>query len=270
MKISVIIPTYKPQDYIWECLDSLIKQTFSCDDFEIILVLNGCNNPWQENIEKYVEKNMRGMNVQFFISEMAGVSNARNLGLDNAKGEYVTFIDDDDLVSPDYLKELYECASYHVIPLSYSHAFNDGDIKKQLPYRLTNKYDDLCSSNTMPFYYANPYFSGPCMKLIHRNLIGDKRFDVRFSQGEDSLYMFLLSDNFDTVCFTSRRAIYYRRYREGSATFHKQTFLENLKHMMKLIREYCGIYFSNISGYNFFFFITRILATIKKTFFTIV
>ena len=96
MKISVIIPTYKPQDYIWECLDSLIKQTFSCDDFEIILVLNGCNNPWQENIEKYVEKNMRGMNVQFFISEMAGVSNARNLGLDNAKGEYVTFIDDDD------------------------------------------------------------------------------------------------------------------------------------------------------------------------------
>jgi hypothetical protein len=154
--------------------------------------------------------------------------------------------------------------------LSYSHAFNDGDIKKQLPYRLTNKYDDLCSSNTMPFYYANPYFSGPCMKLIHRNLIGDKRFDVRFSQGEDSLYMFLLSDNFDKVCFTSRRAIYYRRYREGSATFHKQTFLENLKHMMKLIREYCGIYFSNISGYNFFFFITRILATIKKTFFTIV
>ena len=53
MKISVIIPTYKPQVYLWECLDTVYAQTFSKKEFEVILVLNGCNEPYNSQIQEY-------------------------------------------------------------------------------------------------------------------------------------------------------------------------------------------------------------------------
>lgn len=107
MKISVIIPTYKPQDYLWECLDSLVAQTFPKEDFEVILVLNGCHEPWNSTIREYIDTRMQGMNVNYMHTNQGGVSNARNIALDKVKGEYITFIDDDDLISPTYLEVLH-------------------------------------------------------------------------------------------------------------------------------------------------------------------
>ena len=54
MKISVIVPTYKPQAYLWECLNSLCLQTLSKEDFEVILVLNGCCEPYKTQIQQYL------------------------------------------------------------------------------------------------------------------------------------------------------------------------------------------------------------------------
>lgn len=82
MDISVIIPTYKPQSYIWECLDSLKNQTFAKERFEIILVLNGCREPYYSQIHAYIENNLHGYNVNFIQTDQGGVSNARNIALD--------------------------------------------------------------------------------------------------------------------------------------------------------------------------------------------
>ena len=65
MIITVIIPTYKPQNYLWECLNSLQSQTLPKDDFEVVLVLNGCSEPWKGEIEKFIAINMQGFNVNF-------------------------------------------------------------------------------------------------------------------------------------------------------------------------------------------------------------
>ena len=94
--ISVIIPTYKPKAYLWECLDSIANQTISSQNYEVIIVLNGCTEPWAGELEKYISSNMSGLNVNFVNCEEGGVSNARNIALNLAKGEYITFIDDDD------------------------------------------------------------------------------------------------------------------------------------------------------------------------------
>ena len=102
MKISVIIPTYKPGAYIWECLDSLRNQTLPKEDFELILVLNGCKDPYYSQIQEYIDKNLIGNNVNFIQTDTGGVSNARNIALDVAKGEYITFIDDDDYISASF------------------------------------------------------------------------------------------------------------------------------------------------------------------------
>lgn len=269
MKISVIIPTYKPHDYIWECLDSIKDQTFPKEDFELILVLNGCKEPYYSQIRNYIEQYLSGHSVNFIQTDQGGVSNARNIALDVARGEYVTFIDDDDYISPKYLEELYQAASPETISLCYPYAFNDGEPDVQLQYPITRVYDEYHTRTNLRLSdKVRKYFSGPCMKLIPMSFIQDRRFDVRFKNGEDSLFMFLISDKIRDLSFTSKDAIYYRRYRKGSAftkISHKEVFINTLKSM----NEFSQIYFSNPFNYNVLFYVSRMLASLKTILFTV-
>ncbi len=267
MKISVIIPTYKPQGYIWECLDSLVAQTFPKDDFEVVLVLNGCKEPYDEDIRAYLARHSE-LNVNFIQTNQGGVSNARNIALDVAKGEYITFIDDDDYVSPSYLEELYAKSSPNTIGLCYPYAFNDGEPEKQLSYPLTSVFEKLSPIGIQKYPRSRKYFSGPCMKLIPMSFIQGRRFDIRFKNGEDNLYMFLISDKFKFIDYTSKNAIYFRRYRKGSAMTKTRSIKDRLQNPCHLIREYFRIY--RFGQYNFSFFITRVLAEIKSIIYVII
>lgn len=249
MKISVIIPTYKPGGYLWECLDSLWSQSFHADEYEVIIVLNGADYPWKEEIEKYLYDNSC-KNCRLLYTPESGVSKARNLGLDNATGEYIVFIDDDDLVSPSYLEELYSKASKDTVAISYPYAFNDGDLRTQIPYDITNSYVRYSSSERMKSSKVRRFFSGPCMKMIHRDIIADRRFDKRFANGEDTLFMFLISDRIKWVCFTSGNAIYYRRFRQNSAVTRPKSFVSCFKNSSRLILQYSSIYFRNPFKYS--------------------
>ena len=263
MKISIIIPTYKPQDYLWECLGSIKSQTFSKDDFEVVLVLNGCCEPYKSEIEKYLADNMADMNVNFIQTDQPGVSNARNIGLDAANGEYITFIDDDDYVSQVYLEELYGKAAKSVVSASNTVAYSVvGGGKNYRPiYRVQKHYNDRSRYGLQPFYKAE-CFSGPCMKLIHRELIGERKFNTAFKNGEDSLFLFEISDRFDKVDFTSANAIYYRNIRVGSATT-TYPLKKRLPNCCRLAREYTRIYFSNTKAYNLRFYLSHLLGVLK-------
>ena len=262
--ISVIIPTYRPQAYIWECLLSLATQTLPKNLYEIIIVLNGCNEPFHSQIQQYIIDYLPAHQVQLIQTDTGGVSNARNLGLDAAKGDYITFIDDDDYISPTYLEEFCTLADENTIVLAYPYAFNDGEPNIQLPYRITNAYDYCIKYNCQTIASkARKFFSGPCMKLIPVSCIQDRRFDTRFRNGEDSLFMFLISDKFKILTFTSKNAIYYRRYRMGSASF-SLNFFQRLKNFIRLSIAYTRIYFSDIKQYNFNFYITRMMGSIRS------
>lgn len=257
MKISVIVPTYKPQAYLWECLDSIKNQTLHKEDFEVILVLNGCKEPFYTQIKEYISQSMSDSNVVLLQTDTGGVSNARNMGLDIAKGEYITFIDDDDYVSESYLEELYNKASVDTISLCKPIAFTE-NVNSSQPYPITDVFNNLSANQLLHFTKARKYFSGPCMKLIHRDVIGQRRFDTRFVNGEDSLFMFLISDRMEKVSFTSASAVYYRRYRVGSAVTTQKPFGYWFRNGMKMIGAYSHIYFAAPTKYNFWFFITRI------------
>ena len=262
--ISVIIPTYRPQAYIWECLLSLATQTLPKNLYEIIIVLNGCNEPFHSQIQQYIIDYLSAHQVQLIQTDTGGVSNARNIGLNVAKGKYISFIDDDDYVSPSYLEDLYTLADENTIVLAYPYAFNDGEPNIQLPYRITDAYDYCIKHNYNTIdTIARKFFSGPCMKLIPVSFIQDRRFDTRFKNGEDSLFMFLISNKFRALRFTTNQAIYYRRYRIGSANFSTNR-LQRLINSTRLSLEYTRIYFSNIKQYNFNFYITRILGSIRS------
>lgn len=264
MRISIIIPTYKPQDYIWECLDSIKNQTFAKEDFEVILVLNGCREPYYTQIQEYIDKNFVGYNVNFIQTDQGGVSNARNIALNVAKGEYVAFIDDDDYISPKYLEELYQVASPDTVSLCYPYAFNDGKPEVQLQYPITDAYDTYyLKSDIRLSSKVRRYFSGPCMKLIPMSFIQGRVFDVHFKNGEDSLFMFSISDKIHKLAFTSKDAIYYRRYRANSAVTSRRSKCSVLKNSIRMIKSYILIYLNNPFDYKLSVLFTYILAAIK-------
>lgn len=146
MKISVIVPTYKPQAYLWECLDSIYNQTFPKSDYELVLVLNGCCEPYNSQIKDWLSKHA-DLQVQYFQTEEGGVSNARNIALDNVNGEYVTFIDDDDYISSTFLKELLDNSSESCVTISNTVAFDDLTKKEQKGYIVAKDFEKCLGKN---------------------------------------------------------------------------------------------------------------------------
>jgi len=265
MKVSVIIPTYKPQSYLWECLDSLDKQTFPKEDFEVLLILNGCNVPYYSQIMQYAKQ--RGeLSLQCIQTNEGGVSNARNIGIENSKGEYIAFLDDDDFVSPNYLEELYKHAGVDTIPVCRPLSFIDGT-EEYTDYNITKDYDKYCNKGRVPFYKPRRFFNGPVYKLIHRSIIGDRRFDTRFKNGEDSLFMFLISDRIKYVEFADKNTVYYRRVRQNSATQSKKPFGYSLKNYTKLMGVQTAIFFKDITRYNFWFYLSSMEGRLKSILF---
>ena len=100
--ISIIIPIYNVENYLRQCLDSIVAQTYQ--NFECLLINDGSPDNSSDICREYVAKDTR---FRYFEKENGGVSSARNLGIERSEGAYITFIDSDDWVDSDYLEVLY-------------------------------------------------------------------------------------------------------------------------------------------------------------------
>ena len=103
ISISIIVPVYKAELFLPRCIDSILTQTFT--DFELLLIDDGSPDNSGSICDEYALKDKR---IRVFHKENGGVSSARNLGLDNAKGEWITFIDADDWISNTFIEHLYK------------------------------------------------------------------------------------------------------------------------------------------------------------------
>lgn len=256
--ISVIIPTYKPQSYLWECLDSLRSQTLSCDKFEVLLVLNGCCEPYLSQIKDYLSKHAMD-NAQVLQTDDPGVSNARNMALDNAKGEYITFIDDDDIISSNYLLSLLDKAGEKALVVSDERTFTDNISQYSRGY-ISKAFRKFKSCDKNSIYLKRSFLSSSCCKIIPKALIGASRFHTSFRIGEDSLFMFALSRDIKEIRLADD-AVYYRRCRSGSASRTRKSMPAKLKLCLMQVGEYSRIYFKNPFRYNFFLFLSRVAAS---------
>lgn len=93
MSISIIVPVYNTEKYLSACLDSILTQSFT--DFELLLVDDGSTDKSGEICDEYAQKDSR---IRVFHKENGGVSSARNLGIEEAVGDYLHFVDADDIV----------------------------------------------------------------------------------------------------------------------------------------------------------------------------
>jgi glycosyltransferase involved in cell wall biosynthesis len=262
--ISVVIPTFGPDIYIFDCLNSLKRQTFSKEFFEILVIFNGDKELYYDCLNTFINTEFKEYNIQLFYTNIIGVSNARNIGIEQSEGKYLAFIDDDDIVSDNYLQGLYDIAKNNNMPLSYARAFTN-DISHTTNYYITDVYERFIDKK-IKIIDVRSYFSSACYKLLDREMIGKQRFDPRFQNGEDSLFMFAVSQNNRKIQFTSKISVYYRRIRGNSLTTRKISFLYKIKNNFRLIGAIIAIYLKTPVRYNFLFFISRILALLTGPF----
>ena len=260
IKVSVIIPTYSPGEYIYECLSSIVSQTLSREEFETIIVLNGPKDPFYTQLKEFITKHSV-CNFRLIYSEVSGVSNARNIGLDSARGEYVAFVDDDDIISSTYLDGLLAVSSPMCVGVSNGYAFVD-NIDERIIYGITDLHRSLKGTSYSLLKYRT-YLSPPVYKLIHRGIIGNIRFDTSMKISEDSLFCFKLSKNIREMRCADDSVIYFVRKREGSATRKYMSVSYIVSLTLKKIWLFTKIWISNPAEYNFPFFVSRILACIK-------
>ena len=180
-KISVIVPVYNSEKYLHRCIDSILAQTFI--DFELLLVNDGSKDNSGKICNEYAAKDSR---VRVFHKQNGGVSSARNLGLNNAKGEWVTFVDSDDWVKPDYLYSMVCQSDADMVMSSFEIIDEVEKWDNSIENRIFNKNE---IKQFIERYIYTVTLCSPWCKLFNRLLIGDVRFNENIAFTEDTIFV---------------------------------------------------------------------------------
>lgn len=264
MLVSVIIPTYQPGHDLFECIESITAQTLDPEKFEIIIVLNGCNEPYRSQIMTHLKKHER-WNTMLLQTDEPGVSNARNIGLDEASGEYICFIDDDDWISPNFLSNLTSTVHGADVVEANVKQIND-HTHLQTPHFLTKAYENNLNRSRPGLWNQRSFLSTAWGKIISKQVIADDRFAPQFPLGEDSLFMFTISRRIRKIRLAPPDTIYYVRQHPDSASRSTIRYRDKARLLLQLTAAYIRIWIRRPEQYNFVFFLTRIAATLQKLF----
>lgn len=203
-QISVIIPVYNTEEYLKQCIDSVLNQEEI--DVELILLDDGSTDKSVYICQKYSEKYE---NIHFFKGKHGGVSDARNCGIKRAKGDYIMFLDSDDFLQPNVLKKMYDAVSLTYADMVVgNYCYQYGKKQKPAEPRLV---DNL--------YTPLQFIHHTCVggnKLYSASLL--KSYKIRFpklSLGED-LVFFHTYLSYCIRIVTIPDDIYTYRMREGS------------------------------------------------------
>ncbi len=134
MEISVIVPVYNVENYLEECLESLVNQTFK--DMEIICVNDGSTDKSGEILKKYEDR------ITIITQENGGLSSARNSGIEAAQGKYIGFVDSDDWVDRDFYEKLYNAIEETNADIAVASIIR-GENKYRVKYFTQNVYTNL-------------------------------------------------------------------------------------------------------------------------------
>lgn len=181
-KVSVVVPVYNAEKSIRRCVNSILTQTFN--DYELLLVNDGSTDNSGAICNEYAKQDAR---VRVFHKDNGGVSSARNLGMDNAQGEWIVFVDSDDSVSDTYLSNLLSHSVQVDLVISYAEIvhMDNRRIKEQYNNMIvTTDYDALFIYNDLNWH------TSPWAKLFKASLCKDLRFVEGMHIGEDLVFLY--------------------------------------------------------------------------------
>ena len=216
-KITVIVPVYNVEHYLDKCLDSVIKQTYK--NIEIIVVNDGSTDNSGEICQEYAQKDNR---IVYIEKENGGLSDARNAGLDQMTGSYVTFVDSDDWIEQDYVETLYQKITEYQADIAIGNYYSfDEERSVFLFHILGDSYYEKAHDNVSIFenLYENQEMRSFALisawgKLYKARLFEQLRFDIG-KLGEDGYLnqkVYLLSEK---VIYLNK-GLYAYRIRKGS------------------------------------------------------
>ena len=225
-EVSIIVPVYKVERYLNECLDSIINQTFT--DWECILIDDGSPDNSGKICDEYASKDTR---FQVIHRNNGGLSAARNTGLSVSRGRFISFIDSDDIVHPEFLSNLYNLITSYkadMAQVSYESMFSTFTRKKHLVDEITvlNRSEvmsRLLTGKSMPNYL--------CIKLFKKDIIDsplpeNMAFEDIFVMGQwvKNIHKMVLSPE---ILYTYRRrgsSIVNTNFAKNRLDFIKATF----------------------------------------------
>lgn len=173
--ISVIVPVYKVESYLRRCIDSILNQTYT--DFELILVDDGSPDNCGAICDEYAHRDNR---VVVIHQKNSGVSAARNAGLDISKGDYLSFVDSDDYIYPQYLDKLYSHLVVQEADISICKTihFSNEIPEKQESASVGNIYDRIEVCSMLCDYRKAIGIVEPWGKLYKKKFFDNVRFPV--------------------------------------------------------------------------------------------
>ena len=225
--ITIIVPVYNVEKYLEKCIKSIICQTYK--NFELILVNDGSSDMSGKICNKYAELDKR---IKVFHTTNKGVSHARNIGLDNANGQYIGFVDSDDFIEPNMyevlLKKIKEEDS-KIVVCGYNVV-----LKKSIINRTKNIDKKLnCEEAIEEIFYGNTIQGFLCNKLFDRTLFLYKRLDENMDICEDLYIVCNLIYEVNDISYTSE-CLYNYVMREDSATNDIKSMVSNENKLKEL------------------------------------
>ena len=229
-KITVVVPVYNVENYLRKCLDSIIAQTYK--NIEIIVVNDGSTDTSGEICKEFAEIDHR---IIYIEQENAGLSAARNTGLENMSGDYVTFVDSDDWIELDYVETLYKKITQYQADIAVGnyYSFNEsegmfyfhilGDSYYEKVYDNISIFENLYESQEMKNFALISAWG----KLYKARLFEQLRFDVG-KLGEDGYLnqkIYLLAEKIVYI----HKGIYSYRIRNNSLS---RTWTEKWMHAL--------------------------------------
>lgn len=211
-KISVIVPVYNVEQYVSRCIDSILKQTYT--NWELVLVNDGSLDKSGEICDEYA---LRDCRLRVCHKVNGGVSSARNMGLDIATGDWITFLDSDDYLSNNTLEclantvEMFPSVEVIDFPILRDAGSKDGeqlDTVNSIVVRTSIREIDQ-------YWFNHPRFES-CGRFFRRDLLAGLRFDTRLRIGEDTVFFmhYLMRC---TTMVAIPNGLYAYCYRESSA-----------------------------------------------------
>ncbi len=210
MKVSIVVPIYNLEKYIGECIKSILNQSYT--DFELILVDDGSIDKSLSICREYEKQDSK---IKVITGENAGVSSARNKGIEIADGECITFVDGDDRVDPNWLKALvFDMKRDKKIIISCCKVKETDNFSGEIVSEYKENDFEIGNKNELLASIIN--WSGDCAvynKLFYKEKIGDLRFigkatedklfnvkylaknEGLFSQRSDELYLYYKREN---------------------------------------------------------------------------
>ena len=207
--ITVIVPVYNTEKYLYRCIDSILAQTFT--NFELLLIDDGSNDASGQICDEYTTKDNR---VRVFHKKNGGVSSARNLGLDNAIGKYIMFVDSDDYMMPGMLEVMLSALESKKADLVVCGTMETGGgywrPVADVDYSINQLNDHFVT------LLHTELLSPPWNKILKKKIIGNIRFSEDISFGEDLLFNIQYLKKCETISFIKEAPFYHEKENENS------------------------------------------------------